>query len=68
MKFELDPTPRRVVMIALLLFIEALVGGILALYNANPAMEFPDIGQMMPVIMTSIAVFASYLLGFMKRD
>ena len=68
-RIDLDPTPRRAFIVALLLFFEALIGGLLVVYQ-DPHMvgDLPTIAQMVTILGTAAAALVSYLLGFMKRD
>lgn len=69
MKFDLDPTPKKAAIIAILLFCEALIGGLLVVYqDPNMVGDIPTIAQMVTILGTAAATLVSYLLGFMKRD
>ena len=64
-KFDLDPTPRKVLLIALLSFIEILLGGILTQLATG---QMPTKIQWMIIFCTAGLQLVIYLSEFLKAE
>ena len=65
MKVDLDPTPRKVLIIALLSFLEILLGGILTQLATG---QMPTEIQWMIIICTAGLQLVTYLSEFLKAE
>jgi len=63
LKFELDPTVPRVVTIGILLFFEALIGGILVVLNDG---AMPTNVQWLTILLVAALTIVTYYLSFLR--
>lgn len=65
MKFDLDPTPQRVVCIAILEFLAAVITGILLILQSG---NMPTDVQMLIIVLAALLQLVLFLLAFVKGE
>jgi len=65
MKFDLDPTVPRVVIVAILLFFEPLLIATIAITATG---RMPTEVEMLTILLTAMLAVVTYLMGFMKVE
>ena len=65
MKVDFDPTPRKVLLIALLLFLESLLGAVIIQAQEG---NFPTPLQWMVIVCVAGIQLVTYLLEFLRSE
>ena len=65
MKFDLDPTPQRVALIGVCLFIEALLTGILVIAIEG---ELPSVVQWVVILCMAGMAIVTHFLAFLRSE
>ena len=65
LKFDLDPSVARVVAIAILLFFESLLGGLLVILQKGGT---PDMQQFVTILSVAGLALITYLLTFLRGE
>lgn len=65
MRFDLDPTPQRVLTIAVLEFLAALLGGIYLILQTG---QMPSNFQLLTVFIVALLQLVLFLLAFVKGE
>ena len=64
MRFDLDPTPIKALIIGILLFMESLCGGVLIILQRS---EMPNLIEVLTVLMVAALTLITYLLAFVRQ-